>query len=203
MTTEKDYIEDEAQQEQMTDNSVEKQEEKSDKTKKRKASKKKVKLKKESKEDKMKREIEELNEKNEHIHDDYLRLFSEFDNFRKRKNKEIADLYITAGEKIVLSILPIIDDFERAIQHAGDSDEAQAHREGMDLIYNKFLNILKQNGVQEIEAKGELFDTDFHEAITHFPAPSNDLKGKVVDVTEKGYTMGDKVIRYAKVVVGD
>ena len=202
MSTDKDNIEMDATEEQTTDNSVEKQEEKSAKKSKSKSSKRKS-SKKQSKEDKLKLEIEELTEKSERIHDDYLRLFSEFDNFRKRKNKEIADLYITAGEKIVLAILPIIDDFERALQHAGDSDEALAHKEGMELIYNKFLNILKQNGVQEIEAQGKDFDTDYHEAITRFPAPSEDLKGKVVDVTEKGYTMGDKVIRYAKVVVGE
>jgi len=202
MNTDKTNIENEASQEQMTDNSVEKQEEKSAKKTKSKSSKKRS-SKKETKEEKMKRQIEELTEKNEKLHEDYLRLFSEFDNFRKRKNKEIADLYMTAGEKIVLAILPIIDDFERALQHAGDSDEAVAHREGMELIYNKFLNILKQNGVKEIDAKGKDFDTDYHEAITRFPAPSDDLKGKVVDVTEKGYTMGDKVIRYAKVVVGE
>jgi molecular chaperone GrpE len=202
MNTDKENIEMDATNEQTTDNSVEKQEEKSAKKSKAKSSRKKS-SKKKNKEDKLKMELEEIKEKSEKIHDDYLRLFSEFDNFRKRKNKEIADLYITAGEKIVLAILPIIDDFERALQHAGDSDEALAHKEGMELIYNKFLNILKQNGVQEIEAKGKDFDTDYHEAITRFPAPSEDLKGKVVDVTEKGYTMGEKVIRYAKVVVGE
>lgn len=201
MTKEKDYIENETAQEQETDNSVDKQEEKSANSKKDKSKKKKSK--KESKEDKLQNEVDELTEKNAIAKDDYLRLFSEFDNFRKRKNKEIGELYITAGEKIVLSILPIVDDFERAMQHIGDSSEAQAHREGMELIYNKFLNILKQNGVQEIDAAGKDFDTDYHEAITRFPAPSPELKGKVVDVTEKGYTMGEKVIRYAKVVVGE
>ena len=196
MSTEKDNIEEEVQNEQNTDNSVDKKKKKTDKKSKKKS-------KKESKEEKLQNELMELTEKNTQLNDDYLRLFSEFDNFRKRKNKEIADLYVTAGEKMILAIIPTIDDFERALQHIGDSKEAQAHREGLELIYNKFLNILKQNMVAEIDAMGKDFDTDFHEAITRFPAPSEDLKGKVVDVTEKGYTMGDKVIRYAKVVVGE
>ena len=200
MSTEKDNIQDEVQEEQKTDNTVEQKENKADKKSKKS---KKSKAKKETKEQKLQRELDELNEKYAQLNDDYLRLFSEFDNFRKRKNKEITDLYATAGEKMVLAILPTIDDFERALQHIGDSEEAQAHREGLELIYNKFLNILKQNQVEEIDAKGKDFDTDYHEAITRFPAPSEDMKGKVVDVTEKGYTMGDKVIRYAKVVVGE
>jgi molecular chaperone GrpE len=200
MSTEKDNIKEEVQEEQKTDNTVEQKENKADKKSKKS---KKSKTKKETKEQKLQRELDELNEKYAQLNDDYLRLFSEFDNFRKRKNKEITDLYATAGEKMVLAILPTIDDFERALQHIGDSEEAQAHREGLELIYNKFLNILKQNQVAEIDAKGKDFDTDYHEAITRFPAPSEDMKGKVVDVTEKGYTMGDKVIRYAKVVVGE
>jgi molecular chaperone GrpE len=200
MSTEKDNIKEEVQEEQKTDNTVEQKENKADKKSKKS---KKSKAKKETKEQKLQRELDELNEKYAQLNDDYLRLFSEFDNFRKRKNKEITDLYATAGEKMVLAILPTIDDFERALQHIGDSEEAQAHREGLELIYNKFLNILKQNQVAEIDAKGKDFDTDYHEAITRFPAPSEDMKGKVVDVTEKGYTMGDKVIRYAKVVVGE
>jgi len=200
MSTEKDNIQDEVQDEQNTDNTVDNKDKKADKKSKKS---KKSKAKKETKEQKLQREFDELNEKHAQLNDDYLRLFSEFDNFRKRKNKEVADLYITAGEKMVLAILPTIDDFDRALQHIGDSEEAQAHREGLELIYNKFLNILKQNQVAEIDAKGKDFDTDFHEAITRFPAPTEDMKGKVVDVTEKGYTMGDKVIRYAKVVVGE
>jgi len=200
MSTEKDNIQDEVQDEQKTDNTVDHKDKKADKKSKKS---KKSKAKKETKEQKLQREFDELNEKHVQLNDDYLRLFSEFDNFRKRKNKEIADLYITAGEKMILAIIPTIDDFERALQHIGDSEEAQAHREGLELIYNKFLNILKQNQVAEIDAKGKDFDTDFHEAITRFPAPTEDMKGKVVDVTEKGYTMGEKVIRYAKVVVGE
>ena len=200
MSTEKDNIQDEVQDEQNTDNTVDNKDKKADKKSKKS---KKSKAKKETKEQKLQREFDELNEKHVQLNDDYLRLFSEFDNFRKRKNKEIADLYITAGEKMILAIIPTIDDFERALQHIGDSEEAQAHREGLELIYNKFLNILKQNQVTEIDAKGKDFDTDFHEAITRFPAPTEDMKGKVVDVTEKGYTMGEKVIRYAKVVVGE
>jgi molecular chaperone GrpE len=200
MSTEKDNIKDDVQEEQNTDKSVKNKDKKADKKSKKAI---KSKAKKETIEEKLKRELEELTEKHAQLNDDYLRLFSEFDNFRKRKNKEIADLYITAGEKMMMDIIPTIDDFERALQHIDDSKEAQAHREGLELIYNKFLNILKKHQVEEIDAKGKDFDTDFHEAITRFPAPTEDLKGKVVDVTEKGYTMGDKVIRYAKVVVGE
>jgi molecular chaperone GrpE len=203
MSDNKEYKDKEMQEEQMADNSVENQEEKSAGKEKNKSSKRKGRSKKETKEEKLKRELEECTEKTEKIHDDYLRLFSEFDNFRKRKNKEINELYVTAGEKMVLEMLPIIDDFERALQHIGDTDEARAHREGMELIYNKFLKVLEKNGVKEIEAKGKDFDTDYHDAITKFPAPSEDMKGKVIDVTEKGYMMGDKVIRHAKVVVGE
>ncbi len=202
MSENKEYKDQEMNTEEMADKSVEKQEEKSA-NQKAKSSKKKSRNKKRSKEEELKEKIKELEEKNEKLHDDYLRLFSEFDNFRKRKNAEINKLYETAGEKMVLQMLPIIDDFERALQHIGDSDDAKAHREGMELIYNKFLKVLEQNGVKEIDAKGKDFDTDYHEAITRFPAPTEDMKGKVVDVTEKGYTMGDKVIRYAKVVVGE
>ena len=139
MSDNKEYKDKEMQEEQMADNSVENQEEKSAGKEKNKSSKRKGRSKKETKEEKLKRELEECTEKTEKIHDDYLRLFSEFDNFRKRKNKEINELYVTAGEKMVLEMLPIIDDFERALQHIGDTDEAQAHREGMELIYNKFL----------------------------------------------------------------
>jgi len=141
MSTEKDNIQDEVQDEQKTDNTVDQKDKKADKKSKKN---KKSKAKKETKEQKLQREFDELNEKHAQLNDDYLRLFSEFDNFRKRKNKEIADLYITAGEKMILAIIPTIDDFERALQHIGDSEEAQAHREGLELIYNKFLNILKQ-----------------------------------------------------------
>jgi len=200
MSTDNDNIKDDVQNQEGTDKSVEEKDKKTDKKSKKS---KKSKAKKETKEEKIKRELEELQEKYAKLNDDYLRLFSEFDNFRKRKNKEISDLYTTAGEKLMMDIIPTIDDFERALQHIGDSEEAQAHREGLELIYNKFLNILKKHHVAEIDAKGKDFDTDYHEAITRFPAPSEDMKGKVVDVTEKGYTMGDKVIRYAKVVVGE
>ena len=202
MSKDKEYKDQEMNNEEMADKSVENQEEKSA-NQKAKSSKKKSRDKKRNKEEELKEKIQELEDKNEKLHEDYLRLFSEFDNFRKRKNAEINKLYETAGEKMVLQMLPIIDDFERALQHIDDSDDAKAHREGMELIYNKFLKVLKQNGVKEIDAKGKDFDTDYHEAITRFPAPTEDMKGKVVDVTEKGYTMGDKVIRYAKVVVGE
>ncbi len=159
--------------------------------------------KKQSKEDKLKEELKESQEKIAELNDKYLRLYSEFDNYRKRTIKEKADIYKTAGEDVILSIISIIDDFERALKATADTEENRAHREGMELIYNKFKKALEQKGVEEIKAIGEIFDTDLHEALTKVPAPSEDLKSKVLDVIEKGYTMNDKVIRFAKVVVGD
>lgn len=159
--------------------------------------------KKQSKEDKLKEELKEAQEKIAELNDKYLRLYSEFDNYRKRTIKEKADIYKTAGEDVIISIIGIIDDFERALKATADTEENRAHREGMELIYNKFKKTLEQKGVEEIKAIGEIFDTDLHEALTKVPAPSEDLKSKVLDVIEKGYTMNDKVIRFAKVVVGD
>ncbi len=159
--------------------------------------------KKQSKEDKLKEELKESQEKIAELNDKYLRLYSEFDNYRKRTIKEKADIYKTAGEDVIISIIGIIDDFERAMKATADTEENRAHREGMELIYNKFKKTLEQKGVEEIKAIGEIFDTDLHEALTKVPAPSEDLKSKVLDVIEKGYTMNDKVIRFAKVVVGD
>lgn len=149
-----------------------------------------------------KSELELANEKIAEINDKYLRLYSEFDNYRKRTIKEKSDIYKTAGEDVIVSIISIIDDFERALANIEDNDDNKAHREGLELIANKFIKILEQKNVKEIKAIGEKFDTDIHEAITNIPAPSDDMKGKVIDAVEKGYTMNDKVIRFAKVVVG-
>jgi molecular chaperone GrpE len=134
--------------------------------------------------------------------DKYVRLYAEFENFRKRSMKEKSDLILTAGEDIVKNLLPVVDDFERALNNIPATEENKALREGVDLIYQKYLRTLQQKGLKEMQAKGEMFNPDVHEAITQIPAPSEDLKGKVIDVVEKGYYMGDKVIRYAKVVIG-
>ncbi|OYT10493.1 MAG: nucleotide exchange factor GrpE [Bacteroidetes bacterium 4572_112] len=155
-----------------------------------------------SKLDEAKEELEKANYKIAEINDKYLRLYSEFDNFRKRTIKEKSDIYKTAGEDVILSIISIVDDFERALKNTEDNDENKAHREGLELIFNKFNKILENKNVIEIDAMGKEFDTDLHEAITQIPAPSEDMKDKVIDVVEKGYTMNDKVIRFAKVVTG-
>lgn len=140
-------------------------------------------------------EIKELNDK-------FLRLYSEFDNFRRRTQKEKLELYKTAGEDIFKSLLPVMDDFERAQKSMEESKDYEGLKTGVDLIYNKFLTVFKTNGVEPMDAQGKEFDSEIHEAVTQIPAPSKDLKGKNVDVVEKGYILKDKVIRYAKVVVG-
>jgi len=139
------------------------------------------------------------------LNDKYLRLTAEFDNFRKRSLKEKMELIKTAGEDILLNILPVVDNFERALKSINNntSEEGKAIIEGVELIYGKFKEFLFQRGVKEIEATGKAFDTDLHEAITKIPAPQEDLKGKVIDVIEKGYLMHEKVIRFSKVVIGE
>ena len=137
------------------------------------------------------------------MNDRYLRLSAEFDNFRKRTLKEKMELTKTASESVLVNILSVIDDFDRAIQAISSTSEIEATKEGITLIYNKFKEFTKQNGVNEIDAVGKEFNTDLHEAITKIPAPSEDLKGKIVDVIQKGYYLNDKVIRFAKVVVGE
>ncbi len=139
------------------------------------------------------------------INDKYLRLSAEYDNFRKRSLKEKMELIKTAGEDILLNILPVVDNFERALKSINNShsEESKAIREGIELIYTNFKEFLLQRGVKEIEAIGKVFDTDHHEAITKIPAPEEDMKGKVIDVIEKGYLMHEKVIRFSKVVVGE
>lgn len=147
--------------------------------------------------------ITELQEKCADLADKNLRMMAEFDNYRRRTNKEKLDLLKTAGENIFKDMLPLIDDFERARQAMQQADDVNALREGIDLIYNKFITFLAKNDVHEIATEGVDFDTEFHEAITTFPAPTPEQKGKVIDCTQKGYTLADKVIRYAKVVVGE
>lgn len=147
-------------------------------------------------------EIEQLKTEKAELNDRFLRLFSEFDNYKKRVGKEKLDLIATASEKVIVSLLPIIDDFERAIAANEKVEDITAIKEGFNLIYNKLIQMMKRFDVEEIQAKGEEFNTDFHEAVTHFPTQNEEEKGKVIDVTEKGYKLKDKVIRYAKVVVG-
>ena len=133
--------------------------------------------------------------------DKYLRLSAEFDNYRKRTLKEKAELIKNGGEKTLTAILPVLDDFERALKNMEASEETKAMKEGVELIFSKFQKILGQEGLQAIETEGKEFDTDFHEAIALIPAPSEDLKGKILDCVQTGYMLNEKVIRHAKVAV--
>jgi molecular chaperone GrpE len=159
--------------------------------------------KKKSKKDKKEEQLEELGEKLQELQDKHLRLQAEFDNFRRRTMKEKADLIKTGGESVIVNILPVIDDFERALDSMKHLEDEDAGKHGTALIYKKFQEFLKQNNVKEIEAQHTDFDVDLHEAITKIPAPSEELKGKVVDVIQKGYCLNEKVIRFAKVVIGE
>lgn len=154
---------------------------------------------KESKDEK----IEQLETKLSGLSDKHLRLQAEFDNFRRRTLKEKADLVKSGGESVIITILPIIDDFERALDSLKDAPNDDAGKQGTTLIYTKFKDFLKQNNVKEIEALNKDFDVDLHEAVTKIPAPNKKQKGKVVDVIQKGYMLNDKVIRFAKVVIGE
>ena len=135
--------------------------------------------------------------------DKYLRLAAEFDNYRKRTFREKTELLQTAGESLLKAILPVVDDFERGLEIAANAEDMDAVRDGMSLIYNKLKDFLATNGVKDIQAMDEPFDADLHEAVTKIPAPSEDQKGKIVDVIQKGYVLNSKVIRYPKVIVGE
>lgn len=135
--------------------------------------------------------------------DKYLRLSAEFDNYRKRTMKEKAELILNGGEKSLSSILPVVDDFERAIKTMETATDVIAVKEGVELIYNKFMAVLGQNGVKVIDTKDQPLNTDYHEAIAVIPAPTEEQKGKILDCVQTGYTLNDKVIRHAKVVVGE
>lgn len=134
---------------------------------------------------------------------EYLFLRAEFDNYRKRTLKEREELLRNAGEKVLLGILPIVDDFERGLAATKNTDDAEAVRQGMELIHNKLLKYLADNGVKPIESTGQPFDADLHDAIATIPAPAPELKGMVVDTTTRGYMINDKVLRHAKVAVGE
>ena len=136
------------------------------------------------------------------LNDKYLRKVAEFDNYRKRTLKEKAELILNGGEKVITKILPVIDDFERAITNGQNTEDAQVLREGLELIFKKFLKILEGEGVERIETEGKDFNTDFHEAIAMVPGMGDDKKGKVIDCVQTGYTLNGKVIRFAKVAVG-
>ncbi|MBR6265345.1 MAG: nucleotide exchange factor GrpE [Bacteroidales bacterium] len=148
-------------------------------------------------------DIEKLRAEYEELKDKHLRLQAEFDNFRRRTIKEKADLITTAGEKVLKDLLPVVDDLDRAMESVATAQDVSAVREGLGLIVNKFNAFLASNGVAEIEAVGLDLDTDKHNAIARFAAPTEDMKGKVIDVTKKGYTLNGKVIRHAEVVVGE
>ena len=154
-------------------------------------------------EEELEKELETAQETIEEQKDKYLRLSAEFDNYRKRTMKEKAELILNGGEKSLSSILPVVDDFERAIKTMETAKDVKAVKEGVELIYNKFMATLAQNGVKVIETKDQPLDTDYHEAIAVIPAPSEEQKGKILDCVQTGYTLNDKVIRHAKVVVGE
>lgn len=146
-------------------------------------------------------EVETLKKQLAELNDKYLRTCAEYDNYRKRTVREKADLLKSAGSDIILGLLPVVDDLERAIGHINEASDIKALKEGVGLIYKKFNDYLTKRGVTEIETKGLPLDTNVHEAITMIPAPTPDMKGKILDCTEKGYKLGDKVLRFAKVVV--
>ena len=134
---------------------------------------------------------------------EYLFLMAEFDNYRKRVTREKAEIIKNGAEKVLAGLLPIVDDFERGLKASKDADSADSVREGMELIYNKLIKFLESNGVKAMDSTGKDFDPELHEAIASIPAPSEDLKGKVIDTTQTGYTLNDKVLRHAKVAVGE
>ena len=147
-------------------------------------------------------EVEKLRAENQELNDKYIRKVAEFENYRKNMLKQQSELIKNGGERVFVDMLPLIDDFERALKAIEKTEETASLYEGVELIYNKFITFLNKNGVKEIVTENVEFDTDFHEAVTTFPAPSEEMKNKIIDCVSKGYTMNEKVIRYAKVVVG-
>ena len=146
-------------------------------------------------EEKLQAEVQQLNDK-------YLRLYAEFDNYKRRTQKERVELLQTAGKDVIVSLLPVLDDFDRALKAMETAADVAPVKEGILLVSNKLKNTLSQKGLKDVESINQPFNTDFHEAITNIPAPTEALKGKVIDEVEKGYTLNDNVIRFAKVVVG-
>ncbi|GAB1415289.1 nucleotide exchange factor GrpE [Paludibacter sp.] len=153
--------------------------------------------------EKIKSDIESLNVEVLDLREKNLRLMAEFDNFRKRSAKEKLELIQNGGEGVMKKTLPLIDDFERALKAMETAEDVQAVKEGVELIYSKFISFLSENGVSVIPTENEIFNTDIHEAVTTFPATNDEQKGKVIDCVSKGYMLNEKVIRFAKVVVGE
>ncbi len=147
-------------------------------------------------------QIESLGKKCMQLNEQYLRLSAEFDNYRRRTAKERLEMVATASEDVIKGLLPVLDDFERAVTALKDSTDAESAKEGTELIYNKLMAYLKGKGLEIIDAAGKDFDTDFHEAVAQFPAPDPSQKNKVIDIAQNGYTLNGKVIRYSKVVIG-
>ena len=150
----------------------------------------------------LKKQLAEAEQKEADRKNDYLRLMAEFDTFRRRTAEEKLELVKSASSDTIKGLLPVLDDCEIALAQLEKTEGNEEAKEGVQLIFNKLMNYLKTKGLERIEAKGEVFDTELHEAVTMFPAPSEDLKGKVIDVAQTGYTLGGKVLRYAKVIVG-
>lgn len=153
-------------------------------------------------EEKLMEQLAQANQTIEEQSDKYLRLSAEFDNYRKRTNKEKAELILNGSQTTIKAILPVLDDMERALSNMGKSDELRPALEGVELIYNKFIKILEQQGVKKIETENQEFNTDYCEAIAMIAAPSEEMKGKIMDCVQTGYMLNDKVIRHAKVAVG-
>ena len=153
--------------------------------------------------DKVLADVRVIDEKLAEMQDKYLRLSAEFDNYRKRTLREKIELSKYAGENLLLSFLPIMDDFERALKHIDSTTDCTALKDGIDIMYVKFSDFLKQNGIKEIESLNTNFNVDLHEAVANLPVQEEDKKGKVVDVVLKGYYLQDKVLRFAKVIVGE
>jgi molecular chaperone GrpE len=146
--------------------------------------------------------IEELESELSESKDKYLRLFAEFDNYKKRTMKERVEMMKTAAQDTIQSLLPVLDDFDRAKHAADDEQSEETFSEGISLVYHKLYNILNNRGLKAMESTGEVFDPELHEGITEIPAPDEEMKGKVIDTVEKGYYLGEKIIRHAKVVIG-
>ena len=148
-------------------------------------------------------ELKKLQDELAETKDKYLRLYSEFDNYKRRTSKERLEVMQTANKELMVALLPVLDDFDRTYKSLETADSLQAVKEGVNLVHNKLWRTLEQKGLKPLDVKGTPFDSELHEAVTQFPAPSEDLKGKVVDELEKGYLLNDKIIRYAKVVIGN
>lgn len=150
-------------------------------------------------EEKVQEQSEDLLQKEK---DKFIRLFAEFENYKKRTSRERIELFKTAGQEVLSAMLPVLDDFDRALTEISKTQEKDVLK-GVELIYNKFLGVLKSKGLSAVEVQpGDIFNSDMHEAVTQIPAPTEDMKGKIIDVLEKGYQLSDKIIRYPKVVVG-